>query len=616
MNGMTPGSPIARRSVLKRGAALTVLAALPALPAAALAQTGDPESWLDAFFEEAYRDALSRSPEWETMLGLNGAANDRWNEVSEAFDAESHKLEVERLARMRAEVDPAGLSDRARMNYRLWEYRAEENIAAYRWRNHDYVLEHFNGRHSGMPSLLINSQPVRDPGHFAAWEARVGRIGSAVDQLIAAAERQACAGVIPPRFSLEKSRDAVLGTLRGRPFQKDATEDSALLADIKAKIEGMDVPAGEKAELSARAEASLERSFGPAYRRLADHIGTLHARATDDDGVWKLPDGAEFYRFCLKRHTTLELDPDEVHARGLAEVARIHGEMQAIMRQVGWSGDLQSFFRHLREDPRFYYPDTPEGHAAYLAEAERILAEVQASLDGQFGIKPKAPVIVRRFEPFREASEAIARYSPPAADGSRPGTYYVNFSNMREMARFQMESLAFHEAVPGHHLQIAIAQEMTDLPTFRRFDWHNAYVEGWALYSERLPKEMGFYKDPYADFGRLTFELWRAIRLVVDTGIHAKRWTRQEAIDYFAGNSAVPPESAEREIDRYIVWPGQACGYYLGLLKILELRGKAETALADRFDIRGFHDAILRNGSVPLPILEDVVADWVASRRA
>lgn len=608
---------ISRRNLLRAGTSMGIGAAFaPLFPFRAFAAAGDADARLNGFFEEAYRAAIARSPEWETMLGLPGAANSRWNEQTEEFDAETVRIEAEGLARLRAEFDQANLSDVGRLNYRLWEYRATEIAESYRWRRHDYVLEHFNGRHGGMPSLLINSQPLGTPSQFDAWEARVKGIGAAVDQLIAAAEVQARAGVIPPKFSLDKSRAAVLGTLAGRPFQPDAADDSALLADAKTAIAAMDIPDAERAALVTRAESALAQSFGPAYRRLADHIGALHGRADDVDGVWKLPDGADYYRFCLKRHTTLDLDPEAVHARGLEEVARIHDEMRAIMTRVGWKGDLQSFFEHLRTDDRFYYPDTAEGHAAYIEAAEKVLAEVAAVLDGQFGLKPKAPVVVKRFELFQEGSEAIARYNPPAADGSRPGVYYVNFSNMREMPRFQMEVLAFHEAIPGHHMQIAIAQEMTELPTFRRFTWQTAYVEGWGLYSERLPKELEFYKDPYADFGRLTFELWRAIRLVVDTGIHAKRWSRAQAIDYFTGNSTVPRESAEREIDRYIVWPGQACAYYLGMVKILELREAARTALGPRFDIRGFHDVILGNGSVPLTILEEVVNDWVASRRA
>jgi len=606
---MTMDIRTTRRAVLLGGSAMGLLVAVPATAAIESA-----DARLNAFFEDAFRTAMARYPEWQAFLGVPDARHDLWNDLSEPFEAETQRLEIEGLATLRRGFDPAALSPAGRLNYRLWEYRAAEAIDGYRWRNHDYELEHFNGRHSGMPSLLINVHPLRRPQDVEAWITRVVNVGTAVDQLIEAAERRATAGIIPPRFALEKSLAATRGTLSGAPFEPGGA-DSALWSDVKNGIAGLDLDAGRKADLSVRAQAALTDSFGPAYRRLAGYIESLAARADDRDGVWKLPDGEAYYAWCIKRHTTLDLTADEVHRIGLDAVDRIHRDMHTIMKQVGWTGDLQSFFRHLRTDPQFYFPDTPDGHAAYLAEAERIVRDVEKVLDGQFGVKPSAPVTVQRFELFREASEAIARYSPPASDGTRPGTYYVNLSNMREMPRFQMEVLAFHEAIPGHHMQIAIAQEMTDLPRFRRFSMHTAYVEGWGLYSERLPKELGFYRDPYSDFGRLTFELWRAIRLVVDTGIHAKRWTRAQAIDYFVGNSAVPRESAEREIDRYIVWPGQALAYYLGMLKILELRDRARAALGNGFDIRSFHDTVLSNGSVPLPILEEIVDGWIAARR-
>ena len=417
-----------RRSVLVSGAALIGLAAGTGLSltggmarAATTAAATDGDAWLDGILHDATDHFIRRSPEWQTLLGLPDAAHDRWNEHTEEEEAIRQQLEQDGLARMRREVDPASLSAVGALNYRLWEYRAEESLTSYRWRHHDYDLEHFNGRHSGMPTLLINAQPVRSIDQFGHWEARVQSIGTAVDQLIAAAERRAALGIIPPRFSLEKSRNAVLGTMAGAPFG-DAGGDSALFADIKREIAALKLPGAEEASLVARAQSALTDHYAPAYRRLADYIQALSARTDDRDGVWKLPDGAEYYRFCLKRHTTLDLDPEEVHALGLREVARIHQEMKAIRDAVGFKGGLQDFFQHLRTDSRFYYPDTPEGHAAYLADARRVVAEVEAVLDSQFGIKPRAPVIVQRFEPFQEAAEAIARYNPPAADGSRPGS--------------------------------------------------------------------------------------------------------------------------------------------------------------------------------------------------
>lgn len=619
-DGMAQGlceMALTRRALLASAAAAGLVAALPSRAWAQVAAASSPEDQrLNAFFEDAFQTALNRSPEFQTFLGTPGATHDRWNDISEEFEAETQRLEAEGLAWMRREIDFSKLSEQGRLNYRLWEYRAERSLESYRWRHHQYALEHFNGRHSGMASLLSSVHPLRSPTDVKAWVARVNAIPGAVDQLIAQAEMQAAKGVLPPRFSLQKTLDATRGTLKGAPFEAGAKEDSALLGAVRKRLTAMTAPEPEKAALLAAATAALVESYAPAYRRLADAIEGLLAPATDDDGVWKLPDGDAFYRYCLKEHTTLDVAPDAIHELGLREVARIHRDMRTIMDRVGFKGDLQAFFQFLRTDPKFYYPATPEGHAAYIAEAERVLAEIREVLDGQFGVKPKAPVTVRRFDLYAEASEAIARYSPPATDGSRPGTYFVNFSNMREMPKYQLEVLAFHEAIPGHHMQIAIAQELQGLPRFRRFMFQTAYGEGWALYSERLPKELGFYKDPYSDFGRLTFELWRAIRLVVDTGIHAKRWTRQQAIDYFVANSSFPRESAAREIDRYIVWPAQACAYLMGMLKILELRERARTALGAGFDIRAFHDTILKNGSLPLSILEEVVETWIRTTKA
>ncbi|MFC7331926.1 DUF885 domain-containing protein [Rhodocista pekingensis] len=602
---------LTRRDVL-RGTAAVALTAVTGLPGRARA-ADDPR--LAAFFEETWAEQMARSPEGQTYLRWPGAGNDRWDDVSDAVADESATLVRTRLEQLRTLAGSADLSPADRLNVRLYDYAARQALEDHRWRLHDYPLEHFYGRHLSFPAMLTDIQPIRNRADVDAWLARVRALPAAVDQTIAMAETRAALGAIPPKFSVLKSLGAILGTLEGEPFDGSGT-DSSLLADIRKDIAALDLPPAEKDTLVASARTALAESFGPAYRRLADYVEALHGRADENDGVWKLPEGDAYYRACLKRHTTLDLSPDEVHETGLREVARIHRDMHAIMARTGFTGSLQDFFRFLRDDPRFYLPGTPEGHEAYLAEARRVLTAVEAALDGQFGIKPKARVTVQRFDPYLEGSRAIAQYGPGTPDGSRPGIYYVNFSNMKEMPLYQLEVLAFHEAIPGHHLQISIAQELTDVPAFRRFASPTAYVEGWGLYSERLPKELGFYKDPYADFGRLSFELWRAIRLVVDTGIHARRWTREQATDYFVTNSSFARETAAREVDRYIAIPGQACAYMIGMLKILDLREKARTALGGRFDIRAFHDTVLRNGAVPLAILEEIVDDWIAATKA
>ncbi|MFN3835264.1 MAG: DUF885 domain-containing protein, partial [Glycocaulis sp.] len=338
--------------------------------------------------------------------------------------------------------------------------------------------------------------------------------------------------------------------------------------------------------------------------------------AAAGDGAWRLPDGDSYYAARLVNFTTTDLTASQVHELGLANVARIHGEMRGIMDEVGFEGSLQDFFVFMREDDQFYYPNTDEGREAYLADATRLIETINTRLPEYFITLPQHELVVRRVEPFRERSAGKAFYSRPAADGSRPGIYYANLYDMREMPIYQMEALAYHEGNPGHHMQLSIMTDLTDIPAFRRFGGFTAYSEGWGLYTEYLPLEMGYYEDPYSNFGRLAMELWRAARLVVDTGLHDQRWTREEAIEYLIENTPNPEGDAARAIERYVVMPGQATAYMIGMIKILELRESAEERLGDRFDIRMFHEVILRDGAVPLAILEELVDAWVEAELA
>ena len=308
------------------------------------------------------------------------------------------------------------------------------------------------------------------------------------------------------------------------------------------------------------------------------------------------------------------LTAEEIHQIGLDEVARIHGEMRAIMNQVGFEGDLQAFFEFMRTDEQFYYPNTDEGKEAYLARAVAVIDDMRERLDGLFITKPKSEMIVKRVEAFRENSAGTAFYQPPAPDGSRPGTYYANLFNMKNMPKYQLEALAYHEGIPGHHMQIALSIESEGLPKFRKHGFQTAYTEGWGLYCEQVPKELGLYKDPYSDFGRLAMELWRACRLVVDTGIHYKKWTREQGIDYYKSNTPDSERDCIRMVERHIVMASQATAYKVGMLKILELREKAKAILGEKFDIREFHEVILTNGAVPLDILEELIDEYIASK--
>ena len=372
----------------------------------------------------------------------------------------------------------------------------------------------------------------------------------------------------------------------------------------------------EQKLLLDEARVALITSVGPAYRSLISFLQQLEQQAGTDDGVWRFPDGAAFYQNRLARMTTTDYSAEQIHQLGLKQVERIHGEMRQIMQQVGFAGDLAEFFVFMREAPQFYYPDTEEGRAAYLAEATAVIDHMRTRLDELFLVKPKAEMIVKAVEPFREQTAGKAFYQRPSMDGSRPGVYYANLYRMSDMPKYQLEALAYHEGIPGHHMQLAIAQELEGIPKFRRFGGATAYIEGWGLYSELLPKEIGLYQDPYSDFGRLAMELWRAARLVVDTGIHAKKWSREQAIQYLVDNTPNPEGDAVKAIERYIVMPGQATAYMVGMIKLLELRELAKSELGERFDIREFHNVVLKNGAVPLDVLEQLVKDYIAGKRA
>lgn len=447
-----------------------------------------------------------------------------------------------------------------------------------------------------------------------AYVARLKGIKQLFEQLIVNLQVRAAKGVIIPLFVFHHVISDSQNILSGKPFT-DSNEDSTLLADFRQKVNRLEISTKRKSELIHQAEAALLESVQPAYEKLIEYLAQLQHAANSDDGAWKFPDGEAFYRQALQHTTTTELAPAQVHQIGLDEVSRIHGEMRAILKLLDFDGDLQEFFHYLRTDPQFYFSNTEAGKQAYLTMAVEIVAAMQERLDELFLRQPKADLIIKAVEPFREKSAGKAFYNRPAADGSRPGIFYANLYDTADMPKYELEALAHHEAIPGHHMQIAIATELTGVPQFRKFGRFTAYTEGWALYMEYIPKELGFYRDHYANFGRLAMELWRACRLVVDTGIHWQRWTRQQAIAYLDDNTPSPHNQNIKAIERYIVMPSQAAAYKIGMLKFLALRQRGKEQLGDRFDIREFHDVVLRTGPLPLTMLEEVVDRWLASKR-
>jgi uncharacterized protein (DUF885 family) len=505
---------------------------------------------------------------------------------------------------MREGYDVAALSPQDALSYRLFDAMAKRSASLFPYRDYGYIFDQMSGAQSQLPAFLINIHAVQNADQAADYVSRIDGLGDVIDTLTAQSRERADAGVMPPDWVYPYVISDVRNLL-------DAGENSAVLEDFRGKVEALEVSAAETAALEAAATEAWNASAVPAYQRLLAEMERQQGIAPTDDGIWRLPEGEAYYAALLKNYTTTDLTADQIHRIGLENVARIHDEMRQIMDQVGFAGTLQEFFEFTRTDDRFYY-DTRE---AYLADAQARLDAMEAKLPEFFATLPKAPLQVKPVEAFREKSAGKAFYQSPAPDGSRPGTYYVNLYNLKDMSKNELEALAYHEGLPGHHLQRTIQTELGDVPPFRRFGGVTAYTEGWGLYSEELGKDMGFYTDPYADFGRLQMELWRACRLVVDTGIHSKRWSREQAIQYLKDNTPNPEGDIRKAIERYVVYPGQATAYMIGKLKIMELREQARAELGEDFDIREFHDAVLLPGPVPLDILEENVEAWVANKK-
>ncbi len=443
-------------------------------------------------------------------------------------------------------------------------------------------------------------------------------MGRALDQLVARAQSASAKGIRPPRFAFEQAQRESRNIITGAPFGRGA--DSPLFADAKSKIAALGkagkLDTSQAAGLTARVSATLTSDVKPAYDRLIARLDEDGRKAAaEPHGVSSLPDGRAYYDTALALQTTTTMTSGEIHALGLSEVARIRAELETVKTRVRFAGTLPELFASMRNNRAFFYPNTDQGRRDYIAMAEGLLGTMQTKLPEYFGLLPKAPLVVKRVEAFREEAGGAQHYFPGTPDGSRPGTFYAHLADMNAMPKYQLEEVAYHEGVPGHHLQISIAQERTGLPKFRTQYVYGAYAEGWGLYAEELGKEMGFFTDPYADIGRLGGEMWRAVRLVVDTGMHAQGWTEQQSVDYFLANSPMAEGAVRSEVRRYLVWPGQATTYKIGMLTIQRLRNEARRELGPRFDYRAFHDVVLGGGSVPLPVLEGRVRRWIASQK-
>jgi uncharacterized protein (DUF885 family) len=535
--------------------------------------------------------------------------NDDLDDFSVAFQRREARRVERNLAILRG-YRRDRLSEEDRLSAEVLEWYLVDLQEGNRFLFHDYPVNQTFGVQTSLPDFLINTHQINRPRDARHYVARVAKLETAFRQIREGLRLREEMGILPPRFVLDRVLPQV-----DEFASKPARENVLFLhfEDALGKIRGLDP--GRKKHLAQRLEAAIEKQVRPSYRLLGDQLRSLREKATGDDGVWKLPDGDAYYTHCLKSNTTTDLTPDEVHALGLREGERIQTEMREILRREGLAAeDLAVTMNRLNQDGRFLYPDAEEGRRRILADYQAIIDEIGSRITDLFHLRPRVGVRVEPVPAFVQASAPGAYYQPAPLDGSKPGIFFVNLRSVRDIPRFSMRTLAYHEAIPGHHFQIGVAQGLKDLPLFRRVLPFTAYTEGWALYAEALAAEQGFQKDPYDRLGYLTGQLFRAVRLVVDTGIHFRRWSRERAIEYMLRSTGMPEKEVVTEVERYIVWPGQACAYKIGQLRILELRERARNALGDRFDLREFHDVLLSNGALPLTLLERVVDRWIEAK--
>ncbi len=538
-----------------------------------------------------------------------------WDDISDSFFMEDTKIIQSQLKYLLTSIHPDSLNAQGKISYKLFKYNCEQRIAGQKYLYYNYVVNQEDGLHAEVPTFLMNVHRIDSLQDAKDYISRLEKVNSLFQQLIVKIQVRASKGILTPKFVFPKVITSCKNVLKGKPFDQ-SKEDCDILADFNTKIDKLKLKPELKKELQAQANKALLNSVKPAYENLIASLEKLELQATNDAGAWKFPDGDNFYKEQVKEMTTTDMTPEQIFNLGEKEVARIHAEIHQIMKKLHYKNDnLSEFLHFMSTDKSSFYTNSEADKLKFLHQAEGYIDHMRNRLDEIFITKPKAPIVVKRVEAFREKSTGQAFYDQPAPDGSRPGRFYVNLSDMSAIPVYQLEALAYHEGIPGHHMQIAIAQELKDVPKFRRYGEYTAYVEGWGLYTERLGKEMNLYQDPVQDFGRLSMELLRAARLVVDPGIHYKHWTREQAIKYFEENTAEPPGECIKAIERYIIWPGQATAYKVGMNKILELREKAKNALGTKFNIREFHDVVLTSGAVPLGVLEALTDDYIKSKK-
>jgi len=553
-----------------------------------------------ALVDEVWEWQLAQDPLRASQLG-DHRFDSEWRDDSLAAIDARHLARREFLRRVYA-IDRAQLTEQDQLDYELFRRDLQEDVDAHQFKGYLLPFSQRGGvQNLDSQAALLRLESVADYEH---WLARLDKLDTVIDQVIEVADEGIRQGIVAPRILMQRLPDQIAAQLVD---DAEASPYYRIFATLPDSIDAKD-----RERLQAGARKTIDATVIPAYRKLARYFEKTYLPATRDSvGLSSLPNGTAWYEFLARRYTTTRMTPDEIHRLGLEEVSRIRGEMQAIIDELGFDGDFQAFLDFLRTDSRFYFDNPDDLYEAYLATCKRIDPE----LVKLFGKLPRTPYGVLPIPDSIAPDTTTAYYTSPAADGSRAGIYWVNLYRPEVRPKYEIEVLSVHEAVPGHHLQIALQQELGELPNFRRYSGFTAFVEGWGLYSERLGYDLGLYKDPYSRFGALTYDMWRAVRLVVDTGIHYRGWTRQQAIDFFKDNAAKTEHDIVNEVDRYIVMPGQALAYKIGQLKILALRANAEAVLGEHFDIRAFHDELLGAGALPLDLLQQRMDAWLATQR-
>lgn len=570
------------------------------LPAQVSASAADRSKPLNAVFADIWQDRLKHSPEFASSLG-----DTRYNDQLTDYSVQEVNASLARgrifLQRL-SEIDAKGLSAQDQLSDELMIRSLIDDQEAARFKEWEMPVNQFSGPHTDLPQLVdqLSFTSVKD---YDDYITRLRKIPLAFAQMTTDMQLGMEDSRMPPKFLLEKVLVQTQALAGQKPFE------SPFAGPLKKFPTS--VTADEQKRIQTAVLDAIANQVLPAYQRFARFLsGQYIARGRTDPGAWALPDGDAYYAFRVRQSTTLDKTPAEIHQIGLDEVKRDETEMLAIIRKLGFA-DIKSFSAALKTNPK----EHPTSRDALLDAYRGYIAGMKPKLPELFGRLPKAPLEVLPVPSYMEKDQAAAYYYQGTPDGSRPGRVYVNTYNFAERSLAPVEAVSYHEGIPGHHLQIAIAQELTGLPEFRKYSYYTAYTEGWALYSERLGKEIGFYQDPYSDYGRLEADIWRAIRLVVDTGVHSQHWTRQQMVDYFHAHSAIDETNIQAEVDRYIAWPGQALGYKMGQLKILELRQRARTALGPRFRLKDFHDLVIDSGALPLDVLERRVDTWIADQK-